>query len=210
MDSLHEPPVFQKAQFPTPPPFPTEKGPKQRIRLRVPARLLVPVLVVFMAVALGGLMQTLLYDDATHGYDRILEGPRTIEWGKIDGGNFSYEVEFRPQRTDPTAVVSVYFLKSDDWNYYQLTVPRRGEVALYFVENGIRTTLPLSGFERPPNFDNGIEFRIVRSLGDDIQVYVGGNIVHYSVNPSAKWGSFGIEQHGDVVAGYRVSLREQM
>jgi len=213
MDSLHEPPVFQKPQLPTPPPFPTEKGPKQRMRLRVPATFLVPALVILMTAALVGLVQSLSprHGPVSNDCDgvRVLEGSQAYECGTINGGNFTYEVEFRPQRTDPMATVGVYFLKSDEMNYYELTAARTGEITLYFTERGIRKTLPLSGLQALPSFDNGINFRIVRSFGDDIQVYIGGNIVHYSENPSATWGSFGIEQQGGVVAGYKILLRSE-
>jgi hypothetical protein len=212
MQTIIQPPPFQKPEGPTPPQFPIVTPPRQKMRLRIPAKILIPFLVIAGTAALVGLMQSLSprYERGKSEYDRILEGPQSIEWGRINGGNFTYEVEFSPQHTDPTAVVVVYFLRGDQMNYYELTAAQTGEITLNFIERGIRKTLPLSGLQTAPSFDNGMRFRIVRSLGDDIQVYLGDNIIYNSVNVAATWGSFGVEQQGSLVAGYKLSLRQQM
>jgi hypothetical protein len=210
METITQPPAFQKPKTPVPPQFPAVGAPRQKMRLRIPAKILIPFLIVAGTAALVGLIESLSprSDDARKNY-RMLDGRQNLECGRIDGGNFSYEVEFRPERTDPTAVVGVYFLKKDDMDYYELTAARTGEITLCLTEKGIRKTLPLSGLRDAMNFDNGMKFRIVRSLTDDIQVYLGDNIIHYSVNAAAAGGSFGVEQQGGLVAGYKVSLKSE-
>jgi hypothetical protein len=204
VDTL-SPPAFQKREIPTPPPFPGTRNIRQKRIVKIPWKFVGPVGVLAMTAALVGLMLS-----AIPSYDILLEGPQVIEWGRINGGNFVYEIESVPQAANGPGEFGVYFLKSDEMNYYQLAAATTGEMVLRVVERGTRRSLPLSNLPPSLNFDQGLRLRIVRSLGDDIQIYVGDNIVFYSENSSWTSGTFGIEQQGPVIAGYRVSLRQQM